>query len=508
MSKRSILKLVIGCVAIGQALQAHDPHDPFVTIAVSPNYSQDQTVIAATAYLSIKEMGVYTLLESTDGGSTWSVMPALPNIGQIVGIVFSPNYSKDQTIFLAAASGLACSTNKGASWTLLSQQNILSVALSPNFATDSTLFLTTGAKKILMSTNAGQTFTQITAPSPLTAGLSIIAVSPNYAADHTLVVGTGADGIFKSTNTGSTWTLVTSGLPLPSVTAIAFSPSFVHDTTVFAATSGAGFLVSTNGGNSFALSNTGVTDLNVTTIVLSPTYPQNPDIWIASAVNGVSLSTNKGSSWTPQPTVSRVLSDLTTIHYTGLAATPTNKLFISMFEGIWSSSSTNVSWQYIDTLPTRIIRTISLSPNFINDQTLFASTYGGGNLWSTTGGNTFTFQNTGMLYFYTDASAMSPNFAVDRTALSSTGQGLQRTTNGGANWERMEMLGVSTCVRALAYSPNYANDSTVLIGTNNVPGKLFPPYVTYKGKQYPNQGLFLSTDGGANWIPTTLEDRP
>lgn len=99
MSKHSILKLVVGCVAIGQALQAHDPHDPFATIAVSPNYAQDQTVIAASNYLSVKEMSVYILLESTDGGVNWSVMPDLPNIGQTVGIVFSPNYSHDQPEF-------------------------------------------------------------------------------------------------------------------------------------------------------------------------------------------------------------------------------------------------------------------------------------------------------------------------------------------------------------------------------------------------------------------------
>ncbi|MGC2209732.1 MAG: hypothetical protein WA532_06425, partial [Candidatus Korobacteraceae bacterium] len=63
----------------------------------------------------------------------------------------------DQTIFLGAGSGLARSKNKGVSWSVLLQQNVLSVALSPNFATDATLFLTTGANTILMSTNGGQT---------------------------------------------------------------------------------------------------------------------------------------------------------------------------------------------------------------------------------------------------------------------------------------------------------------------------------------------------------------
>ena len=507
MSKRSILTLVAGCLAIGQVLLAHDPHDPFVAIAVSPNYSQDQTIMAATGYLSIKQ-GVYALLESTDGGVNWSFVPGLPNVGQMVGIAFSPNYSQDQTIFAAAAGGLVRSQNQGASWSLLSQQSFLSVALSPNFAADNTLFLVSGTNTILMSTNSGQSLTQVPSPSSLTAGLSVIAVSPDYAVDHTIMVGSVADGIFKSNNAGSTWTLVTSGLQIPSVTAITYSPDFTKDTTVFAGTSGFGFLVSTNGGNSWTLSNVGLTDLNVTSIALSPTYPRNPDMWVTSATNGVSLSTNKGSSWTPQPIVSRELSDLASTHYTGLAPTPNGELFLAMFEGLWSSSSTNISWQYIDTVPTRLIRTINLSSNFASDQTLFSDTYGGGILWSTTGGSAWTFQNTGMLYYYTSASAISPNFPADSTALASTGLGLERTTNSGANWQRMNMLGVSTNARALTYSPNYANDSTVFIGVNNTPGKSYPPYVTYKGKQYANQGLFLSTDGANNWVPTTLNGPP
>ncbi|HUO32883.1 MAG TPA: hypothetical protein VMU80_26955 [Bryobacteraceae bacterium] len=507
MLKRSVLTLIVGYLAIGQVVQAHDPHDPFVTVAVSPNYTQDQTVIAATDYLSIKQ-GVYALLKSTDGGVNWSFVPNLPNMSRIAGIAFSPDYSQDQTIFAGGGGGLARSQDQGATWSLLSQLSVVSVAVSPNYANDNTVFLITGQNTVLMSANSGQDLTQIPAPAGLTAGLSVIAVSPDYAVDHMIMVGSVADGIFRSTNTGAAWTLVTSGLQLPSVTAITYSPSFSKDATVFAGTSGSGFLVSTNGGNSFALSNAGLTDLDVTSIAVAPTYPSNPDIWLTSAVNGVSLSTNRGASWAPQPAVSRELSDLTTVHYTGLALAPNGPLFLAMYEGLWSSSSTKVSWQYIDTVPTRLIRTINLSPNFANDQTVFANTYGGGNLWSTSGGHAWTFQNTGMTYFYTSASAISPNYPVDGNALSSTGKGLERTTNGGATWQRMTMLGAPTNARALTYSPNFANDSTVLIGVNNTPGKSFPPYVIYKGKQYPNQGVFLSADGGNNWVPTTLSGPP
>src|SRR6185312_5191499 len=91
-------------------------------------------------------------------------------------------------------------------------------------------------------------------------------------------------------------------------------------------------------------------------------------------------------------------------------------LFLVMYEGLWVSVDGAATWRYIDTLPTRLIRHINLSPNYAQDQTVFASTYGGGNLWSTTGGSVWTFQNVGMQFPYTDASGISPNFAVDGTA--------------------------------------------------------------------------------------------
>jgi hypothetical protein len=145
-----------------------------------------------------------------------------------------------------------------------------------------------------------------------------------------------------------------------------------------------------------------------------------------------------------------------------------------------------------------------VSPNYAKDQTIFVSTYGGGNTWSTNGGSTWSILNTGMQSSYTDASGISPNFSADKTAFSAQLNGLQQSTNGGAKWLEMEALGAITYPRGLAVSPNFANDSTVLIGTDNGDNLEYPLYVTYDGQQYYNQGLFRSTDGGNNWIPTGL----
>jgi hypothetical protein len=121
---------------------------------------------------------------------------------------------------------------------------------------------------------------------------------------------------------------------------------------------------------------------------------------------------------------------------------------------MWTSPGNPISWQYIDIIPTRLVRHMSMSPNYVNDQTLFANTYGGGNLWTATGAASWFFQNSGMLLPYTDAAAISPNFAADKTAFSGTAGNLERTTNGGTTYQKMAMLGATAHVRGLSLPPS------------------------------------------------------
>jgi len=491
----------IACLILAStALMAHDPHDPIQAVAVSPNFAQDQTVLVATGLLSLK-YGMFVLFKSTDGGVIWNPVQGIENNLAINQVVFSPGYAQDQTIYIAGTGGMFQSTNQGTGWTQVYKANVVNIALSANFATDNTLFVLTKQGTLAMSTNRGKTFAAVSVPSGIT-GLTTIAISPNFDTDETLLLGTAKNGIYLSTNGAANWLQVTSGMTLSSINDLVFSPNFAIDQTAFASSYGTGVLVSTNGGQAWTLSNSGISDLNVTSLELSPSYLQNSTLWVTTAVAGVFQSTNAGSQWAVQAIISRTLSPLTTTHYQALAPVtsgPNTILYLGTYEGLWTSSNAAQSWQYVDILPTRLVRHINLSPNFSNDQTLFASTYGGGNLWSTSGGSTWSIPNTGMVLAYTDASGISPNFAVDQTAFSSDAQGLQRTTacSGGSDtppcWELLQGLGSALPLypRALGVSPSYASDSTLLLG--------FAP----TGAS-PNQGVYLSANAGATWTPTSL----
>lgn len=480
---------------------AHDPHDPFVAVAVSPNFAQDQTVLAATGILSIRA-NVQVVMKSTDGGVNWSVLPGLGNNGTIAAVAFSPGYAQDQTMYVATNQGLFQSINQGTSWVSLYKPSLESMALSPNFAADNTIFVVTTANTVMDSTNRGQTWTAVSTPSPLTAGLTVIAVSPNFDLDQTLFVGTNANGIFGSANAGAGWTSVTPSLGLPTVSALAFSPGFSSDRTVIAATEGQGVLVSSNAGSSWAFANSGLADPNVTALALSPAFTADSTIWAATGSSGVFQSTTLGASWNPATTVSRAPSCLTQTHYLAIAAAggPSGTvLFLATYEGMWTSTDAGSSWQYIDTLPTRIIRHVHMSPTFAQDGIIFASAYGSGNLWSSNAGVSWTFQNSGMQAPYTDGSGLSPNFINDGTAFSSNYLGLQRTNDWGATWQMMQGTGIAAYPRALAISPNFANDQTVFIGGE-------PAATYYCPNPPPAQppGLYISTDAGNLWALSSL----
>lgn len=489
-----------------QPAGAHQPHDAVLTLAASPNFLNDQTLFLATDYLSIS-IGVYLPMKSSDGGITWTPMKGLPN-DPVSAIRFSAAYVKDGTAYIAGAGGLFRSTDHGDSWNFLGfSSGVADIALSPAFARDHTIFAVDVAGNLFRSTNRGDSWLALPTPAGLSSPIQVIALSPRYPLDRTILVGTGSDGIFESTTGSLSWSAVTQGMTLPAISALAFSPAFASDRTVFAGTEGAGILVSTDGGATWSASNNGLTDLEVTSIAITPAFARNSTLFVSTATAGVFASSTAGSIWALLSNVSRPLSDQTTVHYRTLAiaqqSSTTAVIYVGMFEGLWKSYSLGSSWQYVDILPTNLVREMQMSPSYEQDQTLFASTYGGGTLWTTDGGSSWEFRNAGLINAYPDALAFSPNYASDGTVFTGIVFGLQRSTDRGGVWLKMQMLGANAFPRALGISPGFAQDSTVIIGIDNLASGN-PPTVTFEGTEYPNQGVFLSTDAGYTWVPTGL----
>ena len=156
-------------------------------LALSSNYLTDQTVFVA---------GWDQLHKSTDGGATWTTYPIAPPA--VYELVASPNYGVDQTLFATAYFGTRRSTDGGVTWSAVGGPAASHrLAMSPGYAADGTAWLTyrlrepvsgTPASGVARTTNRGATWSLTNAglpgdyePAPIP-----LAASPNYNSDQTL----------------------------------------------------------------------------------------------------------------------------------------------------------------------------------------------------------------------------------------------------------------------------------------------------------------------------------
>lgn len=489
----------LSLVATQGSLLAHQPHDALLLTATSPNFSTDQTIIAASDYLSVS-IGVFAPWRSTDGGVTWVVMRDLPNV-PITSIDFSPSYASDRTIFIAGNEGVYRSTNGGDSWASIGPtpgSKVTDIALSPAFAADDTMLAITATNQCWRSTDRGSNWIQVAAPA---ASLTRIVFNPHYPAEKTVLLGTAANGVFRSANLGGSWSVLTGAWK--KVTQIQYSPDFITDRTLWVTTFGGGVFRSTAAGLNFTRVNSGLTNVNVNSIAVSPTYTTDSTIFIATTT-GVFTSTTSGTSWSPAAAVHRELSSQTISHYRSLATGRignTNYLFVAMFEGLWRSATNGAAWTDLDMIPAYLIRKISISGSYAQDHTMFGTCYGGGALWTGDGGQTWAYDNVGLANSYPDGNAISPSFNTDGHAFLGNAAGMQLFAQN--TWGHTTNLGGKTYVRALAASPNYLIDRTVFMGTDNIDTGN-PVTVVWNGQTILNQGVFKSTDGGVSFAPTGL----
>jgi hypothetical protein len=206
-------------------------------LAISPDYASDGTLFA-----SVRAAGIF---KSTDRGDTWQavnkglsfvdIWSSTPTIHALAEkdakLAISPDYSTDQTLFVASSRGLFKTTDGGASWQELPGSHdplrgayVLNAAISPDYANDSTLMISIKGRGLFKSQDGGQTFVSIQAdpiemgdaspsealpdrasPDTLSTGMIIvIEFSPFYGKDRTIYAAS-EQVVFRSLDGGETW---------------------------------------------------------------------------------------------------------------------------------------------------------------------------------------------------------------------------------------------------------------------------------------------------------------
>ncbi len=205
-------------------------------IAASPDFEQDSTVFAVAFRL-----GRSIFLKSIDGGYKWRELnaPVLKRIrrGSVNDLVLSPNYAKDQTIFMSVTGSgvkedLIKSEDGGQTWEMDGNFGMIKIAISPDYTRDQTLFIS--GRPLNKSVNGGRSWHPVDTSGTIKRKVESIAISPNYAKDKTIFVGTGFPGrTYKSADAGTSWSEVQRTNPLEGAVQLVISPDFARDRTLY-----------------------------------------------------------------------------------------------------------------------------------------------------------------------------------------------------------------------------------------------------------------------------------
>lgn len=214
-------------------------------VVVSPDFVQDKTVFAGVSG---------AVMRSIDGAQHWEII-ALPDPPpHVTSIAVSPHFSKDGVVLAATLEdGVFRSADRGRHWSGwnfgLLDLNTLTLAISPNFEDDETIFVGTETG-VFMSINGGRAWREIDFPTEHAPVLSM-SFSPHFTQDGVLFVGTESHGLFYSDDRGKSWSRLGKDYIGESVNAIVLSPHYPDEPHILAVLSNE-LLISRDSGKSWS----------------------------------------------------------------------------------------------------------------------------------------------------------------------------------------------------------------------------------------------------------------
>lgn len=533
-----VILAVTGCLIGSPVAYAHRPHDVIEQLEISPNYHQDKTI-----YIIVRDK----FLKSEDGGKSWyRIFRGLDNTYDFSDLSISSQNEK--ILYIATpVDGVYRSEDSGLSWVKKNQGleaakiTLLSVASqSPNvvLAADQEVGL-------YLTADGGNSWRRVMDNAQITT----IAFAVNN--DKIVAAGDQQGNIYLSSDQGITWQEIYKFDPVKKIQTIAFSPNFNQDKTFWVGTEEKGIFITTDSGNSFTKVTQGLSDNKIRDIVVSPNYPEDSSLFISTWNEGVFQSNDRGKSWKKlsQGLTKDSQADedkFSVPHFEDLKISQNfqadQTLFLGGFDGLFTSKNGGTSWQELETLSTRAITSLAISPNYQNDATLAVGTYEKEAYISHDQGMTWQPMVRGfaipsyrqdrepkirIAYSRFYDLIFSPNYAQDNTLFATFLYKFFKSTNQGKLWRQVILpnpSGVSLRDTYMVASPNFADDGILYIVTKHGgaiyqstdQGETFSvihqlKHLTNNVVISPNftqdQTLFVSginrlyktTDGGKNW---------
>ena len=464
----AICKLVAVIGFTGLA-HAHYPHDTHEIIDLSPDYGNDRTAFIVSKQSSSTRPVVP--LVSRDAGATWEFnAEGMDNLGKLTAAVVSPLYDTDKTVLLTSdGQGVYRTIDGGLSWQRFNQglasQRLHASAAALDGQGGVTYFVSATGGGLYRLSPGASTWTQLLDGTTIATAF---AVSPDFSSDQTLLAGDQNGALLLSTDGGQSFSQLPLSVGTGLVSQIEFAPDYASSGQVFIATT-SGLFVSTDYLSSLS-SFANLTGVWFSALALSPDYRTDGTLFFTTPWQGVFKSVDRGLSWELNETGVGLVAQ-TNFHFHDLEISSNysndGTIFLATFEGMFRSTDFGSSWLELETRPPTLIMSVALSSAFAQDGLMLVSTYGGGLYVTEDAGSSWRVSSTGVASPYLYQVAIREKAGSDPLLLASHSKHLLVSEDKGNSWAEKEISDVLTgiCLASkMGVSPDFANDNTVYLG--------------------------------------------
>lgn len=460
--------LVLG-IGFAQSALAHYPHDTHEFIDLSPDFVNDHTAFIASRQAS--SIRPITALVSRDAGASWEFnAKGMNNLGKLTSAIVSPLYTSDQTVFLTSeGQGVYRTVDGGLSWEKfnsgLGNLNLHASAAALDDLGEVTFFVSATNGGLYRLSPGASAWTQLLDGATIAMAF---AVSPDFALDQTLLVGDQNGALLLSTDAGATFSQLPLSLGTGLASQIRFAPDYAASGEVFIGTTAGLFVSSDYLGSLSSLAN--FPELWISALALSPDYRVDGTLFFTTPTYGVFKSVDRGASWELNETGVGLVAQ-SDFHFYDLKMSSDyssdGTIFLASFEGMFRSTDFGSSWVELETRPPSLIMSVAMSSAFAQDGLMLVSTYGGGIYITEDAGANWRVSNTGNTGPYIYQVAVKEKPGSDPVLLASHANHLMVSEDKGLSWVEKEISNVlpDVCIASkMAVSPNFANDATVFLG--------------------------------------------
>jgi photosystem II stability/assembly factor-like uncharacterized protein len=416
------------------------------------------------------------LFRTTNGGDSWT---AVGSFTRVTAVVFSGS-----RVIVTDTNGVVySSSDNGSTWvpstgTVSGDMITAAAALVPP-ATGGSVFFGTLGGRLFRSTNGGASFTEVGSGLP-DEQITGIVLSNDYAADGTLWLTAWNSGVYRSTDRGATFSLTSVGLTGDPQAAEVGRPQFGGVTVAMAPNGGQVLFVAGFDGL-FRSDDRGDRWFEIQTQVeyvvgldVSPNYDSDATAIVTSYVKGAYLTNDRGATWLERNVVLgppsgndfAPVARLGNVQFSPNYATD-GTIFSSTAFVMLKSTDRAASWTTIPVgnYATSTYRQFvtAVSPAYAQDRTVYVGTRQGDIYRSSSGGDADTWSLLANVGGRVRSLVLSPQFLVDRVIFVSTVNGIFKSVDAGVNWQRTGPAGISM----LAISSDYSSDGTVFAGTDS-----------------------------------------